>query len=344
MSTMEERSVIRDQATALPMVSVIIPTFNRAITLADTLAGLIAQDYPADRLEVIVVDNDSTDATERVVQTAAAAAPIPIAYYRKENRGPAAARNYGIARSGGELLAFTDSDCIAGRDWLRRAVGHMAPNVGLVAGPVRPFVNPRRIPSFFYHQTDHSRPNELYVTANILYRRSALERVGGFDEQFGAYAWGAPIGGEDTDLGWRVRQAGYRAVWAGDAPVDHEASNLSIRAWLLEPVRARIVPFMVSRLPGLRGSLHWRYFTGPENPLFYLGLVGLLVAACTRRPPALLLSLPWLWQLRSMVDRDRWPPSRWWRIPVKYGLSAVRAATVSGILIASSLRNRTVVL
>jgi glycosyltransferase involved in cell wall biosynthesis len=331
-------------ATDLPSVSVIVPTYNRSATLADTLAALLAQDYPADRLEVIVVDNASTDDTAAVVEAARRPGRAPIRYFRKENRGPAAARNYGVARALGAALAFTDSDCTMRPDWLRTAVGAFAPGVGLVAGPVRPVVNPRRIPSFFYHQTDHRAPNGIYPTANILYRREVFDRLGGFDEQFGAYSWGPPIGGEDIDLAWRAQQAGYRAVWAEAAAVDHEASSIPIKAWLLEPVKAQIMPRMVASYPGLRDSLHWRLFTGRENGPFYLALVGLLLAL-TRRPGlGAALALPWLWVMHPMVDRDLWPPARWWRIPVKYALMVQRFGLLGATLAWASLRNRTVVL
>lgn len=327
-----------------PFVSVIVPTFNRATTLADTLGSLARLRYPADRLEVIVVDNSSTDRTPEVVAAARRAAPFPVIYARVENRGPAVARNVGVARSRGELLAFTDSDCAAPPDWLANLVRRLGPGVGLVAGPVRPVINPERVPSFFYHQTDHRRPNDFYPTANVLYPRRVFEQVGGFDAQYGALRWGPPVGGEDIDLAWRVKAAGYRAAWADDAPVDHEATSIPAKAWLLDPVRSRIMPQMAARYPGIRRSFHWRWFTGRENAAFYLALAGLVAAAAGRRRLGLIGALPWLWVHRPMVERDLWPPARWWRIPLKYGLMAARSAVLAAVLVGASVRNRTVVL
>jgi cellulose synthase/poly-beta-1,6-N-acetylglucosamine synthase-like glycosyltransferase len=242
------------------------------------------------------------------------------------------------------VLAFTDSDCHPISDWLRNAVAYLAKDVGLVSGPVRPFVNPRRIPGFFSHQIDHQRENALYPTANVLYRREAFETAGGFDTAFDGRFGRAPAG-EDTDLGWRVRRAGYGAAWAADAPVDHEASSVSARRWLLAPRQAKGMPTLVAAIPELRGeSLYLGCFMDRHNPPFYLGLAGVGVALAWRRPWALLLAVPFLWQARGWVTRDVWPPTRWWRIPLKYGLVLERYALQTAALLQGSVRHRCLVL
>lgn len=92
------------------MISVIIPTFNRALLLRRALASVLAQTRPC--AEVIVVDDGSTDETGDVVTAFAGTAPGVIRLLRQENQGAAAARNRGIEAAGGDLLAFLDSD-----DW-----------------------------------------------------------------------------------------------------------------------------------------------------------------------------------------------------------------------------------
>lgn len=327
-----------------PTVSVIIPTFNRASTLADTLASLMTQEYPTGCLEILIVDNASTDETAAVVARFQAERRRPIHYWRIPNRGPAAARNHAIARSTGTILAFTDSDCTLPPSWVAAGVAALMTRADVVTGPVRPVINPRRIPSFFYHQTDHRRPNELFPTANVFYRREVIDQLGGFNERFGAYRWGPPVGGEDIDLAWRAREAGYRLAWSETAAVDHQASTIPWKVWLLEPVKAQIMPSMVAAYPGLRASLYWRYFTGRENPFFYLGLIGLLMALSGRQRAGLALVAPWLWIMRPMIERDLGDPRRWWRIPLKYLLMSERFGLLGLTLIAASLRSRTVVL
>lgn len=332
-------------AAVLPSVSVIIPTFNRAVSLADTLAALSAQDYPPDRLEIVVVDNSSTDDTEQVVLAAAGRSAAPVRYFRKDNRGPAAARNYGIARCRGEVLAFTDSDCTVPADWVRGAVRRLEPGVGLVTGPIKGVVHPQRRPGFFHHQLpDQTKEHPTYPSANVFYPKALVEAAGGLDERFGAFAWGPPVGGEDTYLAWQIKRAGYRSAWAEEAVVYHEATGLTALEWLGDTLRLQIVPRMVALLPEVRGGLFWRYFVGPEHPIFYLALAGGVTAAATRRGRFLTLMLPWLWLASGPVKGDLWPPARWPRIPAKYLFAWVRALAVAVVLLLSSIRHRRLVL
>lgn len=92
------------------MISVILPTYNRAPYLERSIASVVSQRFPCD--ELIVVDDGSTDTTATLVERIGAASPVPIRLLRQENRGAAAARNAGIQAARGDLLAFLDSD-----DW-----------------------------------------------------------------------------------------------------------------------------------------------------------------------------------------------------------------------------------
>jgi glycosyltransferase involved in cell wall biosynthesis len=333
-----------DLSGALPTVTAIVPTFNRAASLAETLRALAAQDYPYDRYEIVVVDNSSTDNTEEVVELARRASPVPIRYFRKENRGPAVSRNYAIARSTGEVLAFTDSDCQMPADWVRTGVANLREGVGFVAGPVLPVNHPDRIPGFFAHQIDHGREDFIYATANVFYRRSIVEALGGFNESFGAYPWGTPVGGEDTDLAWRVKRAGFRSVFAPGNAVYHEATTLPAKTWLIEPIRAQVLPRLVRNLPELRSGLWHRYFLSRANALYDLAVVGCVFALLTRRKRPLALVLPWVWDQRSMIERDVVAPKRWWRVPFKYALIWERYTVQTLALIYASIRHRTIVL
>lgn len=197
--------------------SVIVPTYNRQATLRQTLAALATQvdaDY-----EVIVVDDGSMDGTSEIV---AHAFPT-VRLIRQPNRGPAAARNHGIQESTGEIIAFTDDDCVPPADWLARICDGYAryPEVAGVGGylePPRAILNDNIFARYeqyvarsLYGVADHEVVGGFECPAggtnNMSYRRTILEQIGGFDETF-PYA-----AGEDADLKWRICQTGAQLLY-----------------------------------------------------------------------------------------------------------------------------------
>lgn len=128
----------------LPFVSVIIPVLDDPVRLALCLQALEDQTYAADRYEVIVVDNGSVSDLAPVV-VAFAHAQLAV----EPRRGSYAARNMGIGLARGEVLAFTDSDCIPQPDWLEAGVARLmgAAGCGLVGGRVAIFARDERRPS-----------------------------------------------------------------------------------------------------------------------------------------------------------------------------------------------------
>ncbi|MFN3704674.1 MAG: glycosyltransferase family 2 protein [Thermoflexales bacterium] len=199
-------------------ISLVVPTHNRKDTLHRCLAAATDQDYPD--YEVIVVDDGSTDGTGEMVQR-----EFPqVRYIRQEpNWGPAAARNRGIEAAAGDIIAFTDDDCLLPPDFLSRlADGYRRyPEVAGVGGYLEapdellqsnPFA---QYEAYVTHRVYHAGPEEYLGgfecpaggTNSMSYRRRVLLEVGGFDESF-PYA-----AGEDADLKWRVVQRGYRLLY-----------------------------------------------------------------------------------------------------------------------------------
>jgi glycosyltransferase involved in cell wall biosynthesis len=99
----------------LPRVSVIIPTFNRKESLRKTLDSLASQTWPADKFEVILVDDDSTDGTKEITLEDF---PFPLRYFWQTNQGDAAARNTGARQSRADILVFLDDDIVADKEYL----------------------------------------------------------------------------------------------------------------------------------------------------------------------------------------------------------------------------------
>ncbi|MGQ9493407.1 MAG: glycosyltransferase family 2 protein [Anaerolineae bacterium] len=198
--------------------SLIIPTYNRQALLRHCLTAAIAQRYPD--YEIIVVDDGSMDNTGEMVRS-----DFPqVRYIRQEsNRGPAAARNRGIEIATGEIIAFTDDDCLIPVDFLARlAEGYQRySEVAGVGGYLEAPDDILQHNVFAQYEAYVTRRvyragAEPYIggfecpaggTNSMSYRRRVLEEVGGFDETF-PYA-----AGEDADLKWRVVERGHRLLY-----------------------------------------------------------------------------------------------------------------------------------
>jgi GT2 family glycosyltransferase len=199
---------------------VVIPTFNRGRILANTLAALGSVAAPAGEYEVVVVDDGSVEPHSSIA--AAAVAGLPNArLLRRENSGPAVARNTGWKAARGQLIAFLDDDCAPAEDWLTclaEALEQSGPDVGAVGGAVRSAPSTNWVSKFCAAVEYSSGVQPVFenaATANACYRRSVLEELGGFDEGFHF------PGGDDPDLSRRAREAGYRLLFVPNAIVYH---------------------------------------------------------------------------------------------------------------------------
>jgi glycosyltransferase involved in cell wall biosynthesis len=250
-----------------PDITIIVPVRNRTDMLDDLLNSLIAQDLPPDRLELIVVDGDSTEPVRETVEQAAARAPFAVRYLKvQEDRGPVSKRNLGVANARGAIVAFTDSDCRATPGWVRALTDPMSdPAVGFVSGPVT--YKPEQKKRFYSKLTAETLvEHPTYPTANVAYRRSIFLEFGGFDESLGVRDFlGRATECADTDLAWRIRKAGWRNVFAPDALILHEVEDLSPMQWMLEPTRLILLPQLIKLHPEIGPHLlRW-------NLVFYPG-------------------------------------------------------------------------
>ncbi len=197
-------------------VSVVVPARNEQPRIGACLQALVEQDYPQGAYEVIVVDDGSTD------RTAEEAARFGVSVLRQPALGGAAARNLGVAHAQGEVVAFTDADCVPARDWLRELVAPFAdPAVGACGGDVRALGSSRiaryldeEARTFRLERLMQVRPWPIVVTANAAYRREVFDQLGGF-------AVGL-AGASDLEMAWRVARDGrYRLVGCAGAVVYH---------------------------------------------------------------------------------------------------------------------------
>lgn len=203
---------------ALPNISVIVPALNAESTLRLCLDSLSQLDYPSENLEVILVDNGSTDATVDIARgyniTVLSEPTIKSSY---------AARNKGILAATGDLIAFTDADCIVTPGWLKNLVSYWDDqNIGCFAGEIEAY-QPTSLVEKFSDRAGILRQGGTlscaYLpytqTANSAYRREVFERVGLFLSEM--------TSGGDADIAWRMqKQLGLQVKFIPEALVYHK--------------------------------------------------------------------------------------------------------------------------
>ncbi len=228
-------------------ISVVIPTRNRAGDLRRCLAAIVAQRFPLEKYEVIVCDDGSSEDIATVVREFEVAGLI-ASYARQEPKGPAAARNLGIAHSRGRIVAMTDSDTIPDRDWLAKLFEALEADASAVAVEGKVFAdNEGQFDPLGEGPSNKS--GGVFLTCNCAYRRDVLLRIGGFDETFPYPAY------EDTELAARAQELG-RIVWQPDAIVLHPQRPLTVRAVLKKLHHWEYVLLMGFRY----GYLAWRRY------------------------------------------------------------------------------------
>ena len=204
-----------------PFISVIIPVFNDSESLQKCLKALENQTYSKSLYEVIVVDNGSDEDVKSVVCQFGQA----FAAYESQP-GSYAARNKGLSLAKGEIIAFTDADCIPNHDWLEKGVAKLLKfsNCGLVAGKIELFFKNQDQPTaaelydsimMNFRQDEDIEKRKFGATANLFTFKSVIDNVGYFDDRLKSNG--------DLEWGHRVLLAGYKQIYADDACVAHPA-------------------------------------------------------------------------------------------------------------------------
>jgi glycosyltransferase involved in cell wall biosynthesis len=198
--------------------------WNDAARLSVCLGALEAQTYPGHLYEVIVVDNDSTEPIACIVERFAHARLV-----REARHGSYAARNAGVERARGEVIAFTDADCVPAPGWLERGVARLTRDdecaVAVVAGRIEVFAQSRRRPNAVERyemlvalaQVEFVNSYGFGATANLFTFMEVFERVGPFLAELKS--------GGDLEWGRRAKGRGYRLEYADDVRVSHPARS-----------------------------------------------------------------------------------------------------------------------
>ncbi|NEZ56151.1 glycosyltransferase [Adonisia turfae] len=206
-----------------PFVSIIIPVYNSNKFLGNCLAALSKQTYAKDRYEIIVVDNNSTETVSDVTNDFE-----QVTLTHESQPGSYIARNKGLSLAKGDVIAFTDADCIPTPTWLENGVAVLLsePNVGLVAGHIDLFAEDANNPNPYelyeiialgFPQDQFLENGQFGVTANLFTFSHVIKAVGDFDKTLKS--------GGDKQWGQRVFNTGYRQLYAKDACVKHPTRN-----------------------------------------------------------------------------------------------------------------------
>ncbi len=224
-------------------ITVTVVVYNGADHIADCLRSLLAQDFPRDRHEILVIDNGSTDGTQEIVRQLCNEHPH-LRLIVNPRRGIAGSRQIALKESAYPFVAFTDADCIAPPFWLSELAEGFAryslqlPELAAVGGANVPpqqgrfyealaifldsylgsrgSVQGRRFPA--------DRPVPHLPTVNVMYHKAAVLAVGGFDVSLGNI-------GEDQDLSFRLQDAGRRLIYLAKPAVIHKMRS-TLSDWL----------------------------------------------------------------------------------------------------------------
>lgn len=206
-------------------LSVIIPVYNDAEGLRDTLESLVEQDFSDEKYEVLPVDNNSTDETGDVIEEFENRYPDLVrGLEENEIQSSYAARNKGIRESRGEFLAFIDADCNPSMDWLGNGIECLDSDCDLVGGSVE-FTFPQGFSGGSLVDASTNMQIESNIedrgvakTANLFLKRSVFDSTGLFRDDL--------VSGGDVEFTKRAVESGFELCFCKDAKVEHPARSL----------------------------------------------------------------------------------------------------------------------
>jgi glycosyltransferase involved in cell wall biosynthesis len=222
------------------LISVVIATYKRPELLSNCLKALNRQTIDKELFEVIVVHDGHDAKTEKRVKRFF---PKVRYYSLRENKGPAAARNYGWLTAKGKLIAFTDDDCLPDKNWLRDICDNYNQEAE-IAFSGRVHVPLPQFPTDFEMNTAKLE-NAEFITANCICTKAALLKVGGFDERF-RMAWR-----EDSDLEFKLLSENIEIRKLTNALVVHPVRKASWGISIREQKKGMFNALLYKKFPSL---------------------------------------------------------------------------------------------
>jgi poly-beta-1,6-N-acetyl-D-glucosamine synthase len=224
ISFFEKRPTKRDASSPAryPTVSMLVPCFNEERTLAGTIDSLLALDYPTEKLEIVVIDDGSKDATASIGREYAQKYPTQVSFFQKENGGKYTALNLGIEQSRGEIVGCLDADSFVAPDALLEAVKKFESDKTVMAiTPAMKVHKPRKLLElmqnveytfgiFYKKMFDNLAAIDVLPGPFSMYKREVFEKIGMFRHAHNT---------EDMEIAFRMHENGLRIVNAHTALV-----------------------------------------------------------------------------------------------------------------------------
>lgn len=253
-----------------------VATHGRAALLPRLVEALERQ-VAAPEFEIVLVDDGSPDDTWATIDRLSATSRLRVRGVRMPGQsGPAAARNAGWRAATGDLIAFTDDDCVPQPSWLATLTRGLA-DVDIAQGTTRPDPAQEHLLGPFARTMDVRSETGYYQTCNVGYRRTVLDAVGGFDDDLRQ-------AGEDIELATRAIAAGATTTFCADAVVHHDVRPSSLRAHLRGTVRWGGIVLAVRKQPALRARLYHRVIWKRSHVPAVAAVAGLALTVGARTP------------------------------------------------------------
>jgi glycosyltransferase involved in cell wall biosynthesis len=317
---------------------VVVPTHNRSERVLRLLRALAAQQH-APPFEVVLVDDGSTDGTREIAAEAGRELPFVLRVIRSEQAaGPARARNRGWHEARAELIAFTDDDCVPSTQWLQ-SIHAGFDSADIVIGRTTPPADQVTEIGPFSSYLDMGHDGR-FSTCNIAYRRSILEKLGGFDAETFRYP-----NGEDTDLGLRAVKAGFRDVYVEQALICHDVHPSNFKSYFRRIPRLDGIVALVALHPDVRPTLNAGFFLRSiDKAVLITWAAGAMVVRRPRRATSWAVAAMggslYVWQFGKAYYKPRGRAELLKSLPAAY----VADNWTVVVMIRSSIRWRTVLL
>ena len=207
-------------------VSVVVCTFNRSRQLGESLRHIEGSAHRADvGVEIVVVDNNSSDDTKAAVNRIAASSLVAVRYVFEPAQGLSFARNRGLQAAKGNIIAFTDDDCLVDPEWIAALCGEFTtnPDLAIVGGRVDLYTTEDQPVSIrpLSERVRYTSARQIYgliMGCNMAIRRGVSERIGGFDPALGG---SKGVIADDLDFIYRALKQGFGVLFAPEARVLH---------------------------------------------------------------------------------------------------------------------------